>query len=445
MAPEMTSGGNKVRTGIWLALFMLVAACSNNGSKGDGCETSLDCPRASVCDQGACESATCTSHAQCALAYSGTFCWLGYDSAAPEAGVCSAIECKEGSQDRKCPTGFNCLQFLCFEGKPDCTANTDCKQPAEKCYNNNCVLKDYCELDSDCPSSDCDLEEHTCVAPPTPDVIEDLHEEEVVLDCEPEDFDGPTSYLCAPCSNNGDCGCGQGICTDIGGVDGCSTPCGGEGDEIIICPSGYICQNDLCKPLGGSCKGCMEPPGCEAKNEVCNFKNGECIIKINWCGPCTFDYECGFGSRCNLSADGNMTYCAPECDATNFSCPLASGCEIREDGLLVCVYNNADCCYGVSCEQECFCEAPTPVCTDDNECVQCLFNGHCPPGKPICDQDSKSCIIQCVPPNPKYWKDPETGLEYCVQCTKSLDCEPGMLCGTFKNDPETYHKCYPAQ
>ncbi len=435
-----------MRTGIWLTFLIMLVACSNNETKTDGCVTSLECPRAKVCEGETCMSAECASHAECAITYSGTFCWTGYDAATPDAGVCAAIECKEGSQDLKCPAGFNCLKFLCFEGEPDCTANTDCKQPAEKCYNNNCVLKDYCELDTDCPSNDCDLEEHTCVAPVEPDVIEDLEEEDIVLDCEPEDFDGPTSFLCAPCSNNGECGCGQGICTDIGGANGCSIPCGEIDEETtVVCPSGYICQSDLCKPLGGSCKGCMEPPGCEAKNEVCNFKDGECIIKTNWCGPCTFDYECGFGSRCNLSADGASTYCAPECDTENFSCPLASGCEIREDGLLICVYNNAECCYGVNCEQECFCEAPTPVCTEENECVQCLYNGHCPPGKPICDPESHSCIIQCVAPTPIFWVDPETGAEYCVECAKSLDCPPGMLCGTFKNDLETYHKCYAAQ
>jgi hypothetical protein len=430
-----------VKKGIWLAMLALIVGCSSGSDTKEGCDTSLDCPRARICDNGSCKEAACANHAQCAVNYPGTFCWTGYDGANPAAGICSAIECKETGQDKKCDAGYECFKFLCFEGTPDCTTSAQCKQPAEKCYNSTCVLKDYCELDADCPSQDCDLEEHTCVPLPEPDVVE-VPEEVKETPCDPEDYPSSTDYLCAPCDSDHDCGCGQGKCTDIGGTSSCTMACGGEGEEVVFCPSGYICQADVCKPLGGSCKGCMQPPGCEAKNEVCNFKNGECIIKINLCGPCTFDYECGFGNRCHIDKDGVSTYCAPECDASNFSCPLASGCEIREDGLLVCEYNNADCCYGINCEQECFCEPPTPVCDENNQCVQCLYHGHCPPGKPICDQASKSCIIQCVAPTPVYWKDPDSGLEYCVECLKSLDCAPGLLCGTFKNDPTTYHKCY---
>ncbi len=433
---------------ILLAVLVLFG-CSSGGDGGNtSCTTSADCPRAKVCDGSKCKAVSCTAHPECALNYSGTFCWLGYDADNPAAGVCSWIECKEGSQDKKCPAGYECYMFLCFEGKPECESSSQCKQPAEKCYNNQCVLKDYCELDADCPSGQCTLEEHTCVPPEEPDVIDDPGPD-VTTPCDPKDFTDPVSYLCAPCTTDADCGCGEGSCVTDGESGFCSTPCGvfgeGEDEKKIFCPSGYMCQDDVCRPLGGSCKGCILPPGCTAKNEVCNFKSGECQPKVSLCGPCQFDYECDFGNRCLLSADGSFTFYAPECNPDNFSCPKASGCEIRDDGLLVCVYNNKDCCYGVSCEEECLCEEPTPVCDENFECVQCLYNGHCPPGKPVCDLETNTCIIQCLPPTPVYWVDPETEIEYCVECAKSLDCPPGMLCGTFKNDPTTYHKCYYAE
>ena len=423
-----------------LAILLTIWSCSTGSDDEAACFHSRDCPRGEVCTSTGCVGVPCGGHGDCAVPYLDTICWKGYDGMNPEAGICSAIECKEGSAILVCSKGFECSGFICFEAEPQCLTSAECKQPAEKCYDNQCVLANYCELAVDCPSGECTLETHSCVPPEETDIIEDNSiPVEDIVDCDPEDFEDPVSYLCTPCNNDLNCGCGLGKCADLGEGKACTMSCDQEG---AFCPSGYQCQDDVCKPLGGKCKGCILPPGCEGKDQVCNFKQGTCQQKMVWCGMCTFDFECGFGNRCHMDEKSGNPICVPECDSKTFSCPLASGCEIRDDGLMVCLYNNPECCYGVNCEQECFCELPYPYCDENNDCVQCLVNGHCPPGKPICEPESKACIIQCVPPTPTYWVDPDSGLEYCLECLTSKDCAPGMFCGTFENDPMTYHKCY---
>jgi len=424
--------GERVRTIISLLLLMTLGACSGSGEGEEGksgCSTSQECARGKVCDGGKCKEVACTGHPDCAKNYDDTFCWS-------ELSICSAIEC--GGAIGDCPAGFECFMFLCLEAEAECVASTQCRQPAEKCYNSSCVPANYCELDKDCPSNLCDYEEHTCVTSGQEDVVEDgggQVDPVDIQDCDPEDYEDPFSYLCAPCGSDAECGCGQGTCVTIGDGDFCSTPC----EEGKDCLGGYACQDEVCKPMGGQCKGCIVPPGCEGAKETCNFKSGECMPESPWCALCNFDYECGVGNRCHMDSAGSI-YCAPECDAKTFSCPLGAGCQIRDDGIMICEPTGAECCYGLGCDT-CACEAPTPVCTEDGQCVQCLTNGDCFPGKPVCDPETLTCIIQCLPPNPVYWVDPETGTEYCVECAKSLDCPAGMLCGTFKNDPN-YHKCY---
>jgi len=354
-------------------------------------------------------------------------------------GVCAAIEC--GNMMAPCEDGKECVGYFCEEKKKACTSNAHCKQPAEKCYNYECVLADYCKENADCPSEFCDVEKSTCIQMAVGDVVEGGNGEEDTggsTTCDPNDFEEPVSYLCAPCDDDKDCGCGVGVCGDLDGTKFCTTPCDFENP----CISGYNCQDSVCKPLGGECKGCILPPGCEEAGTTCNFKIGECMAKVPLCAFCVFDYECGLGNRCHKDDDDNI-YCAPECEPITFSCPLASGCKIRDDGLYVCEPLGGECCYGLSCDT-CACEQPTPFCDEKGGCVQCLANGDCPPGKPICDPETHSCIIQCLPPTPVFWTDPETGLEYCVECTKSKHCPPSYLCGTFVGEPNTYHKCYPA-
>lgn len=450
---------------IWVLVLLLVA-CGNKdgGGENTACTISDDCIRGKACVDKKCKKVECAGHAECAKVYKNTICvtgltppdpsvevsdfcsfdpygyeecWLANSPDDPSVGVCSSIEC--GAQFGECAAGTECANFICIPAKAQCTTSSECKQPAEKCYSGQCMLANYCELDEDCPSNQCNTEASACTPLPQGDVTEFKGDEEDVYDCDPADFEGPLSYLCAPCSNDGDCGCGQGVCTEIGEETFCSLAC----EALVDCPSGYKCMSDFCKPMGGACKGCIQPPNCEMADGACNFKTGECQAKVDWCLPCTFDYECGFGNRCHLT-EKQEVFCAPECDAETFSCPLGSGCEIRDDGLMICVYNGSTCCYGLGCEETCFCEQPTPVCDQDGQCVQCLVNAQCPPGKPMCDQTTNTCMIQCMPPNGVYWVDPETNLEYCIECAKSKDCPAGYLCGTFKNDPETYHMCYPA-
>lgn len=411
-----------------------IAACGGDDSQETTtCAVSRDCERGKVCSETKCIEVPCAGHHECITAYELTVC---YDTTA----TCTAIECGKKIPE-PCPDGFECQGYYCQEKAKACTSNAHCAQPAEKCYMKSyeCVLANYCEAHDDCPSDECNFEAAECVATAIDDVVETVEEDiNGTQECTKEEFSDPMSFLCAACDKDADCGCDTGLCREVGGGTFCTIGC----EAAIDCPSGFNCQDAICHPLGGQCKGCIQPPNCEEFGQTCNFKTGECAPEVPKCGFCVFDYECGPGYRCHKD-DGDAIYCAPECDADNFSCPFASGCVIREDGIMICEPIGSECCYGLSCDT-CACEAPTPFCLEEGGCAQCLSNSDCPPGKPVCNAETHSCIIQCLPPTPVYWTDPETGLEFCVECTKSKHCPPGYLCGTFKNEPATYHKCYPA-
>jgi len=314
--------------------------------------------------------------------------------------------------------------------------------PVEKCYKGECKLANYCESHGDCPSGECNLDSSTCVNEEMPDVVDGDTggEKPDIGECDPNDFESPTTYLCAECVVDEQCGCGLGKCIDVSGEKRCSVECSTEEP----CPSGYRCEESVCLPYGSTCKGCIVPPGCTEPGKTCSFKDGTCVDKTPWCSPCNFDWQCGFGSRCYVHEDGSL-FCAPECSKDGFSCPLSSGCQIREDGIYICVYTGDECCYGLDCE--CQCGGATPYCYEDpvtekTSCVQCYNNPHCPPDKPVCDKETFTCGVFCTAPTPVIWHDPATGKDVCVECVKSLDCPPPAMCGTFEGDPATYHKCY---
>ena len=417
----------------WIPILVLLFVVGCGGSEGgDKCANSSECVRGKVCSDGKCSVVDCAQTMDCAAPYTGTFCWKGETEL---TGICTAVECQPAI--KPCPAGQQCMGLLCLDMEPMCTSNSECKQPAEKCYNGECVLVDYCLLDEDCPSGSCDIEQSKCFG-----IVADVVEEDIVTGDVEEDggcvpANDPVEFLCLECTSADDCGCGVGVCVPYMDTAVCLLNCMAAMD----CPSGYMCQDSLCKPTGGQCGGCVIPDGCPEKDETCDFKTGACMAMVPECGPCSFDYECGFGSRC-WPETPESGFCAPECDEDSFSCPLASGCEQREgDEVLVCLYTGKVCCYGLGCDT-CTCVEPTPICLEDGSCAQCLSEFDCPPGKPICDAESHTCVIQCVDPTPVYWQDPDTGAEYCVQCATSKDCPAGMFCGTFENDPETYHKCY---
>lgn len=418
--------------GLAVAVLGVISCSGGSGGGKTACTFSIECQRGQVCDPAAkvCTDVPCSMDKECAATFANTFCW-------DNQGLCTAMECGIMGVPG-CAVGEECNGFLCLSIEAVCVSNSQCAQPAEKCLNGQCVPVAFCQANEHCTSGVCDIETKNCVQIQEDVVVPDLEGEDIPVDlgCVPDETTQLDDFLCAECSSDADCGCGMGQCIELANGQFCSIPCLDAPD----CPSGYSCVGDFCKPMGVQCKGCMKPPGCTEGIEVCDFKTGECMPSSPWCATCAFDYECGFGNRCWLASDGSA-FCAPECDPDNFSCPLASGCEIRMDNVMICVSNVAPCCYGKLCDT-CTCETPTPICLEDGGCAQCVTSADCPPGKPICDSDSHLCVIQCIDPNPVYWMDPETGKEYCLECATSKDCPEGMYCGTFKNKPETYHKCY---
>jgi len=315
---------------IFLVAAVLALGCSQESDGGKKCVTSSDCDRGTVCVGGKCSVVNCTTAKECAAVYDNTFCWT-------DNGVCSGIECLP-TVGPFCPAGYECKKQLCIETTPACTSNSQCKQPAEKCYNSQCKPKDYCLFNSDCTSGICNFATSTCEGeiedisldiPVEPEVVEEIEEIGEVSECPKDPAQvKPWDYLCLSCKNDQDCLCGAGKCTTIGEEKFCSLKC----VDAVDCPSGYTCDTEFCRPVTGACSGCIPPPPCETAEKTCNFQTGECVYTVPSCLPCQADYECGVGSRCH-SSTGGQSICMPECDPAKFTCPPSSGCKQRDDGV----------------------------------------------------------------------------------------------------------------
>ena len=425
----MTSSLNK--PGITLLVLLAASACSGGKGEGGGgtCDNSLECSRGTVCVQESCAEVSCTSHEECVKGVEdGTFCWTAM-------GVCTVVECSGGFP---CPEGLDCIDLLCLAPEPECDGNTDCRQPAEKCYKGQCRPSSYCEADEDCPNGYCVVASSLCVDY-LPDTLEDAGGEVDGGGGCPVSDPPPalSALLCLACDPAEDCFCAPGDCLELDGAFVCLTPC----DTAWDCPVGFKCQEGFCEPTGVGCAGCVLPDAHCAGGEACNFGAGTCGPATAWCHACTLDYQCGDENRC-ATKDGTTTVCMPECAHDTFTCPAGSGCNPREDGVYICVSLGVECCYGPDCDN-CPCLAPTPFCLEDGGCAQCLVNTDCPLDHPVCNPDTHACELNCVEPTPLYWLDQGTGQELCVQCLNSLDhCPMGWYCGVDEEDPETYHICY---
>lgn len=421
-----------------LSLLLAPAACDSGKGGGGGatkCTNSTGCERGTVCVDGGCKEVACAGHVECAQGVEdGTFCWSG-------VGLCTAVECSTVG-GILCAEGFECIEFLCLEPEAECEGNWDCAQPAEKCLRSMCVDRDFCEIDEDCHGGYCVTADQSCEYYP-PDTIAPDGGADAIGDAGPScplPDPPPTlaELLCLPCDMADECSCAPGHCLDLDGATVCMSLCESAWD----CPSGYTCKAGYCDPMGVGCVGCVVPEGQCPGDQACDFGSGSCGAATGWCEACTFDYQCGAGSRCATAKSGGGSECVPECSHDGFKCPLGSGCNPREDGVFVCLSLGVSCCYGPDCDN-CPCQAPTPFCLDDGSCAQCLVNTDCPLDHPVCNPATHSCELACAGLKPVYWHDPGTGMEQCVECLNSLEhCPPGWYCGVDEEDPETYHICY---
>lgn len=412
-----------------VALTAVSAACSSSGGGGAGsCKTSSDCPRGRVCLKGVCEIFDCVKDSDCTGGVEeGTFCWAAEQ-------ICTAVEC---SGALSCIDGFECQDLLCEEKPIECYGDYECAQPAEKCYDGACVPRHYCEENKDCDNGFCVMEESRCEYYELKDTIEGQDTVDGGSNCTPPTTPPPqSSYFCKPCNPDDPCSCNPGICSSIAGGSYCSDTCTKDGE----CATGYVCEDKVCRPLGESCSGCVDPDETCESGKTCDFGSGKCVTQRDLCTSCTVDYQCGEDMRC-VSTDGVTAVCMPQC-STTFVCPKGAKCQQRDDGAYYCMHLSTDCCYGSKCDT-CTCEPPTPVCLGA-DCVECVQNSDCPINHPVCNEKLNRCELYCQPPTPVYWIDPDTQIEMCVQCLNSAkDCPAGYYCGVDPKIPQAFHKCYP--
>ena len=200
-------------------------------------------------------------------------------------------------------------------------------------------------------------------------------------------------WLCAECLEDADCGSLEGQrCELVGGENRCVAPCGSGID--LGCPSGYICQEDACRPTGGSCAcqpgdsfdlacALLDPMGnrcpgaavcsdgllslCEAPAEDCDEVDDDCdglidegfrdargayILDARHCG------ECGVDCTAEELPEGDLT-----CGGDPFAPSCVLLCPDVLDGIMPGdrIDADRDIATGCECTVGSLSDAPGPV------------------------------------------------------------------------------------
>ncbi|MBI5524716.1 MAG: hypothetical protein HY897_00115 [Deltaproteobacteria bacterium] len=239
--------------------------------------------------------------------------------------------------------------------------------------------------------------------------------------------------LCVPCTGDGDCGpkkvCESGLCNL-----GCRTD--------PQCDEGQFCDNMKCV---SGCRDNMDcaPQICDTTTHQCaNCVPGGCpgghICRGGYCGPCSYDDDCGHGSICCVFDWGtsDLRCVAGDC-CTSFACPEGQGCV---DNVCGPCQTDADCqenwgylCEAGQCVTGCRtteqCGYGSVGCTSGGACMctpetGCYF-GVCHGGTCTeCQQDAD------CPGDPSWRRCCGDGrcYDYASECCDDLDCPLGQRC-----------------
>ena len=239
-------------------------------------------------------------------------------------------------------------------------------------------------------------------------------------DAQPTDAKPETKppWDCRPCTP-GECAAGF-ECATVGGVQYCLKSCTATSD----CPGSYTCypvttSGKFCLPLSYQCVECASQ-GCDA-GKSCDLVSGQCVPTLHPCGKCTYDVQCGDGSRCWKEPQAATGACVSECpDGT---CADAHfHCAANPDGVKVCVPWEVAYCQP--------CPAGQVLLGDGVTCAECTTDAICmakDASKPKCDLTSHLCFGNPCPTGKKKCMD---GI--CRDCCVDTDCEPlgdGTVCG----------------
>jgi hypothetical protein len=351
----------KKLAGVGFALLATVAlaACSSGGGE-PSCKADTECGRYKVCNAQklVCETRPCTSSADC-----GTI-----DQ------VC--VPLLDGS-------GKVCTHTECVPGVVDCT-------DGKVCVNNLCETPTGEEV--------------------IPDVIEDKQQTEgTVEETTPETIVGPGDD-CTPCTGATDCPEGY-ACSAVGSGKFCLKNCATAAE----CKGGYVCYpvstaGKQCLPMSYACVECAYK-GCDA-GKCCDLVSGQCNECKGECGKCTYDFECGDGSRCYKKAQATTGVCVPECAGGTCAATDKFTCGANADGVKICTPIDDSKCQP--------CPPGQVLLGDGKTCAECKNDAECmakDPSKPKCDLTTYTCGTKTCTAPTKLCSD-----NNCHTCCADGDC-----------------------
>ncbi len=261
-----------------------------------------------------------------------------------------------------------------------------------------------------------------------PDIIED--EPDVVED-EPDMDDGPPpGTICAPCTDNEECGGESDLCLNLPFEETgtCATDCTVSED---MCPEGFDCATvqeapalvRQCVPEGLLCNNLCEGVECPG-GQVCLPLTGECSAPLGLCDqPCIGNETCGGpDDQCVLLGDTGESVCAQDCSEDQTSCPEDYFCaNIGQDtGVFQCVPEILTCidrCGDVNCG-------------DDETCDP--ITGQCTPLLGLCDLDCTNSAL-CGGPDDLCLNLSDDESFCATACEDSQDCPLNYFCADLNN------------
>lgn len=310
-----------VRSGWILACLLLAAGCAgggtepppaaNNGGTNNGfqgeCQRDVDCGLNQVCNEGACQDASCQRDADCDV---GFFCQL-------DSGECVSPECLRNSE---CGAGEYCdrVERKCKSGcgdNSDCGDNEVCNPNTNACEQNN-----ECTRDGDCDEREVCLEDK-CVA------VECVADSQ----CDTGEVCDPQTNKCVAaegfCDADSDCAQGEkcdldaNVCVEVAGC------------TDATCPQGTFCNEPT-----GECWECGSDDDCREGEDD---ETAECNLTTHTCveSRCQSDADCGAGEICDRvsGACEQQAACQPDSfepnDARDAASAIGDG---TFTGLRVC-------------------------------------------------------------------------------------------------------------
>jgi len=184
-----------------------------------------------------------------------------------------------------------------------------------------------------------------------------------------------SSQKCLACTVDADCSAPNPACDSI------SRTC-------VTCLSDNHCSDPLAPACDVSTRQCVE---CTSDLH-CGGENGACFSSANKCVECTLNSFCADGQVCDVSVM-QCVECLADGDCVGH--PNRTHCDTQDEDL----------------------------------CVECIVDSHCPSEIPVCDSKTRSCV-ECNTASDCWLRDAATPIcrgGLCSACTDDLECAANFL------------------